>query len=703
MNLAQLLTERRDAIVERFVATRQGGGERSTAALVDEIPSFIDDLIRELRGQGTVDEDASIADAARAARRHGVQRFGQGTNLDTLVHEYGALRHCILMEGKEHGLAVEIDELDQLSKHINSAVASAVTAYTAERDAERDVQQRRIDLLAEAGRVLASSLDSQVTLTHLTNLVVPDLADWCAIHVTDCKGADMPRMPVAHVDPSKMALVRDVYSAEQWRSDGDGALTTTLTGLASDPPSTSKLEPGHRATLATLGARSWIIVPLCTHGRTFGALTIAFAESGRQHTAADVLLAEDLASRAAVAFEHAQLYELATQTRARVEAATRAKDEFVATIAQELRTPLNAILGWTRLIRNGGLAPERHAHAIEIIERNAEAQNQLVGDLLDVSKATSGTVRIDVAQLDVGEVVSLAIESVRASAETKRIVIDADLEADAILRGDAARLLQVFWNLLTNAVKFTPKGGRIDVVLSRVESDIQLIVTDTGIGVEPEFLVHMFDGFRQSDASARRAHGGLGVGLAIAKHLVTLHGGTLVGASDGPGRGAKFTLRLPVSPLVSSTLGVRRAPALKYAEALPRGLDGISVLVVDDEEDARELLQIVLEASGVVVQVVATAAAALKSLEVFHPDVIISDIGMAAEDGYSLIEKIRSSHSLQTRGTPAIALTAYTRPEDRYRALQAGFDLHAGKPADPSALVNMVATLAGRAAEHGNA
>ncbi|MDB5217028.1 MAG: Chemotaxis protein methyltransferase CheR [Myxococcaceae bacterium] len=693
MALDKLLTEKRDAIVRRFVADLQmqdvppSGTSRSN--VVDHIPFFLDEVIRELRGHEPVRDTADASDVSSTARRHGEQRWELGFDIDALVREYGILRHCILMEAREANIAMSIDDFDKLAKCLNVGIAEAVTAYSAHRNAEGERQHEELAFLAEAGRVLASSLDWQATLTRLVRVVIPRLADWCAIHLADGDLANEIR--IAHVDPSKTELVREIYATIAWPTGQTFGTLRTDASNASDPSNAPD----------ALGTTSSIIVPLRVQRATFGAILLAYSDSGRRHSPDDVLLAEDLASRAAVAIENAHLYELANRERARVEAATRAKDEFVAMLSHELRTPLNAILGWTRLVRHGALAPEKHPHAMEVIERNAEAQNQLVGDLLDVSKVISGTVRINPAQMDLRDVVEMAVEGMRPAADAKRVTIDTDLDHDStLLRGDADRLQQVAWNLLTNAVKFTPKGGRVQITLRRVESDLELVVEDTGIGIAPEFLPHMFDNFRQSDQSTTRSHGGLGVGLAIAKHLVILHGGTLEGSSDGLGHGSRFTVRLPISPVVSSTVGVKRAPAVRSDDrtAIPEGLSGLTVLVVDDETDARELLQILLESCGIVVRIAKSAQAALDELERCTPDVIISDIGMPHEDGYSLIEKIRASASEVTRRIPAIALTAYAMAEDRNRALLAGFNLHATKPADPGVLITMVADLAGRRA-----
>ncbi len=404
------------------------------------------------------------------------------------------------------------------------------------------------------------------------------------------------------------------------------------------------------------------------------------------------------ARAAAVAIDNARLYELSQKERSRVEAATRAKDEFVAMVAHELRTPLHAILGWLRLMRGGVLPETKREHALDVIERNAQAQSQLVDDLLDISRFVTGKIRINPAQLDLSNVVDMAIEGVRPAADAKRIQIDVDLDrGDGVMRGDGDRLQQVMWNLLANATKFTPKNGSVSVRLRRVESELEVTVADNGKGIEATFLPHVFESFRQSDTSLSRSHGGFGIGLSIAKHIVELHGGSIEARSPGLGRGSTFIVHLPVSPLLSTTLGISRGPATKpeSAIALPMGLEGIRVLVVDDEPDARELVSYVLEACGVEVRSAASAAAALNELGSYRPHVVISDIGMPNEDGYSLIRSIRTLASEETKNVPAIALTAFARNEDRTRALVEGFNLHMVKPVEPSALVKAVNDLAG--------
>ena len=384
-----------------------------------------------------------------------------------------------------------------------------------------------------------------------------------------------------------------------------------------------------------------------------------------------------------------------------MEAATRAKDEFVAMVSHELRSPLNAMLGWVRLLRGGVLGEEKRQHALEVIERNANAQNQLIADLLDVSRMLTGKLRINASQMDLANVVDMAIEAVRPASEAKRIQLHADLDrASAVMRGDGDRLQQVVLNLLANAIKFTAKGGRVTVRLQRLESDLELVVQDSGEGISQSFLPHVFDSFRQSDTSSSRRHGGLGIGLSIAKHIVELHGGTIEARSAGGGRGSTFLICLPISPLVSTTLGISRVTATKQQQvglSAPGDLDGTRVLVVDDEPDARELVAYVLAMCGAEVRLAGNADEAMAELDKDTPHVIISDVGMPEKDGYSFIRSVRTLADEIKRNIPAIALTAFARNEDRTRALVEGFNVHMAKPVEPAALVQAVIDLAGRA------
>jgi PAS domain S-box-containing protein len=361
--------------------------------------------------------------------------------------------------------------------------------------------------------------------------------------------------------------------------------------------------------------------------------------------------------------ERTRLLASEQTARADAERSNQAKDEFLAIVSHELRNPLSAMLGWTRLLRGGTLPPEKSARALETIERNAVNQSQLIEDLLDVSRIISGKLRLDVRLLSFVDVVRAAIDSARPALDAKQIRLKAVLDSEAhSLMGDAARLQQIVWNLLSNATKFTPKGGSIQVVLKRVESAVELTVADSGSGIAAAFLPHIFDRFRQADPSTTRTHGGLGVGLSITKNLVEMHGGTIIAESEGEGRGAAFVLRLPVAPLRESPPPDVRSPPRERAPAqwtCPPELAGLRILVVDDEPDARALVAEVLEQCGALVVRAGSAHAAIEAMDISRPDVILSDIGMPEEDGYALIRKIRNRPKERGGVTPAASLTAY--------------------------------------------
>jgi len=381
--------------------------------------------------------------------------------------------------------------------------------------------------------------------------------------------------------------------------------------------------------------------------------------------------------------------------------ATRMKDEFLATLSHELRTPLSAILGWTQvLLRGKASEPAAQKHAIEVIDRNARAQVQLIDDLLDLSRIMSGKVRLELRQLPLQGVVEAAVESARPSADAKNVRLKAILGAgNDIVSADSGRMQQVVWNLISNAIKFTPKGGQVQVVLQRVNSHIELTVGDTGIGISPDFLPFVFDRFSQSDSSTSRSYGGLGLGLAISKQLVELHGGTIRAASPGEGQGATFTVELPLPILHAGAGGSPREhptaeqPAAEPLE-LPR-LEGVHVFIVDDEPDARELLRRVLEDQGATVTSFAHADDVLAALRTTRPSLLVSDVGMPKTDGYQLIRAIRAQE-IRTERVPALALTAFARTEDRKRSLVAGYQAHLAKPFDVSELILVVADLVGR-------
>ena len=404
------------------------------------------------------------------------------------------------------------------------------------------------------------------------------------------------------------------------------------------------------------------------------------------------------------AIDNARLYEAAQKARSEAETANRLKDEFLATVSHELRTPLNAILGWTRLLRTGRLDDAKKEQAAEIVERNAVAQQQIVEDILDVSRIITGKLRLEVAPVELGPIVEAAVDSMRPSADAKGVRLKSIVDSGAnIVLGDPNRLQQIVWNLVSNAVKFTPRGGRIQVALQRVNSYAEITVSDTGKGISPDFLPHVFERFRQADSSSTRTYGGLGLGLSIVRHLTELNGGSVHAFSEGEDQGATFTVRLPMAIIHDKTPVRHSQPVFPHAaqentSALHNlSLEGIKVLAVDDEPDARELLQVVLSHYNANVKVVASTSDALKVIQEWQPNVIISDIGMPGEDGYALIRKLRGLPADRGGNVPAAALTAYARSEDRVRAIAAGYQTHLTKPVEPSELVAVVASLAGRA------
>lgn len=412
--------------------------------------------------------------------------------------------------------------------------------------------------------------------------------------------------------------------------------------------------------------------------------------------------------------ERSQLLQREQRARQEAENTNRIKDEFLSTLSHELRTPLTSILGWTHMLSSHTLEAEAAAQALQTIERNARAQVQLIEDLLDISRIITGKLRLEVRPLQASEVVMAAVDAVRPAAAAKNIRLQLLLDSHAgPLSGDSDRLQQVFWNLLTNAVKFTPKGGRVQVRLERVASHLEITIRDTGSGIAEDFLPHIFDRFRQADQTSTREHGGLGLGLSIVHHLVELHGGTVRAhnaaakpnaafeRSDDFERGAVFVVELPLMAVhPSAPVSERRHPTAEAlatdeaAFASPQQLNGLRVLIVDDENDTRELLRVILEGGGSQVQTAASTEEAMQILEHWRPDVMVSDIGMPNSDGYDLIGRVRAWEAQRGGRIPAVALTAYARVEDRVRALRAGFQVHVPKPIEPVELLAVVASLA---------
>lgn len=560
-------------------------------------------------------------------------------------------------------------------------------------------EKRRADLamrlLVEASKTLASSLGYAETLHHASSLALGELADWCAVWLLGDEGR-VELGAFAHRSTDDLARLSDLVASSPPSYDTVVAGRSELSGPI-DPARRDALatDPIQRAVLHALDLTSRIRAPLSTSDQPIGIIELGVAGGRRVHDARDLALAEELGRRAASAIENARLFELAQRERARVEDATRAKDEFIATISHELRTPLSAVLGWARMLRSGGLDAEKRERAIETIERNARAQSQLIEDLVDVSRVVSGRVRLQVVDVDLVALVTSALDTIRPTAELKGIHLSAGLDPRAGgVSVDPDRMLQVISNLLTNAVKFTPRGGHIEVELTASAGSSVLTISDSGQGIPPRELRHVFDRFWQADQGARGRQGGLGLGLSIVKHLVDLHGGTVEAFSEGLGRGARFTVTLPL------VHGIDRRRELEVWRAenidCPQELVDLRVLVVDDDDDARDLLETVLAHCRAIPVAVGSAADAYRAILERVPDLVVSDISMPVEDGYQLMRRVRALPPSRGGKVPALALTSHARVEDRTRALLAGFDAHVPKPVDPSELVASLRRLAGR-------
>jgi len=443
-------------------------------------------------------------------------------------------------------------------------------------------------------------------------------------------------------------------------------------------------------------------IDIISKGGQMAVAEMRVVESVWEGEAAYLASLRDITERKRAEQERADLIR-EQAARQQAEIASRAKDEFLATLSHELRTPLNAIFGWTRLLASHDLSDELCKQAIETIDRNARLQARLIDDMLDVSRIVSGKLRLDTQPVDLPGVIHAAIETLQSAADARNIRIEVGLAYGAgLVLGDAVRLQQIISNLLSNALKFTPRGGQVQIELQRINSRFEIIVSDTGPGIDEAFLPHVFDPFRQADSTTTRKYGGLGLGLAIVRHLVELHGGTVEAGNRTNVKGAVFTIALPVMAVRQSKDPLARQPSGHLADAsrpalvdrLP-ALNGLKVLVVDDDADARQLLCAILEQCGAEVIAHGSSAEALAALQQLKPDILVSDIGLPEEDGYALIEKVRSLEPESSGRIPAVALTAYARAEDRLRALSAGYNMHVPKPVEPAELAVVIASLTG--------
>jgi PAS domain S-box-containing protein len=561
---------------------------------------------------------------------------------------------------------------------------------------EQHVAQEGLAFLAKANEIFASSLDYRETLKNVTFLAVPRIADWCAVDMAADAGDQLrKRLAVAHGDPAKIALAEEFYRKFPPDPETDAIYRVMRTG-------TSELVPfvpdemlaqlarsdEHLQMMRGLGIMSFMIVPLRSRGEVVG--TITFVASDRRYAERDLAQAEELAYRASIAIENARLYS-AAQT------ANRAKDEFLATLSHELRTPMTAVLGWSRMLKLG-LSDAEAQVAIDAIEQSASAQAQLIEDVLDVSRIMSGKLTFDPRPIDLRTVAQAAITTVHPAAVAKGIeILTAIPPMLPPIPGDEGRLQQIIWNLLANAIKFTPRGGTVTLRLAHQGSVVRLVVSDTGEGIDRTFLPYVFEPFRQADNSTTRPHGGIGLGLAIVRSLVELHGGRIRVASEGKGHGATFTLELPVleaAPSIAAASFSERA-VLPAASATLPALTDVTVLVVDDQQFTRDVVAAILRRTGAVVQTASSVREALQIFRKLEPQLVVCDIAMPDEDGYVFLREVRARPDA-LRTTPILALTAFGRPEDRLLALDAGFDAYLKKPVDPAELAQSVQRLSAR-------
>ncbi|MYM24870.1 response regulator [Duganella sp. FT135W] len=565
-----------------------------------------------------------------------------------------------------------------------------------------------LELLNRTGAMLASQRDLRPLLQEVTDAATSiSGARFGAFfyHTTNSAGEAMVLHTLSTGAPAAFSQFGQPRATALFGPSLRGEGTIRSDDVLKDP------RYGHNAPYHGLPAghppvRSYLAVPVALrNGVVIGCLFFGHPQPGMFNERTERIIG-GIAAQAAVAIDNARLYEASQQAaeerkvlldrerqaRAEAERTSQLKDEFLATLSHELRTPLTAILGWAQVLRRGSRDQADLERALQTIERNARAQAQLIENLLDMSSIASGKVRLEMRPLAPAAIAAAAIESVRPAADAKQIRIDKDFQSTpGMIAGDANRLQQVLWNLLTNAIKFTPRGGSVTVAVQRDGEQIALSVRDSGIGIAPAFLDHVFERFRQADSTTTRQHGGLGLGLAIVKDLVEQHGGTISAASDGEGNGASFTLRLPAHNSPPLAQAVTAEPPAQPAAT--HDLSGVQVLVVDDEDDARELIKRILSDCNAEVLTAATASEALHLLQHKRPDLMVSDLGMPEVDGFGLLDRIRALGPSRGGDLPAIALTAFARSEDRIKALSSGFKAHIAKPVEPNELIAKVAAM----------
>jgi PAS domain S-box-containing protein len=627
--------------------------------------TFVSDGVEELTGYTAAEwyRDPRFWSRIIVERMEGEMR---GIAARAVHHGAPALHHYKLRRRDGRLIWIEVRSAHRI---INGTLVSRGVTMDI---TERKRAESRNAFLAEASGVLNASLDGEQTLSRLADLIVPELGDWCVIDIVET--GVVSRIAAAHRDADTAGLLRHV------ELDLVRRVLETGTPILLE----ERGEELAGSIDERLGCESLMVVPLSAAGRVFGAISIVSGDPARRYDENDLALAVEVGRRAGYTIDHARLYREA-------QAANRAKDEFLATLSHELRTPMTSALGWASMLRLTDLAPETFRLAVETIERSIRAQARLIDDIFDVSRIVTGKLQLEMGSVDLAAVIQSAVETIQPSITAKSLRLEIAYDAvRGTLAGDAARLQQVIWNLLSNAVKFTPEGGAIRIDLTSLEGSVRVSVRDTGQGIPSWLLPAVFERFRQGNSTSTRAHGGLGLGLAIVKSIVELHGGSVTAESAGDGQGSVFTLTLPLSPQQEEA-----AATASSADSAVVSLAGVNVLVVEDDDDTRVMLTKTLERHGASVVAVASAPAALDALRARTPHVVLSDIAMPGEDGCTLMMKIRDGAVESCRHVPAIALTAFARPDDRERILAAGFLDQLAKPVDAAVMLRTVRSLAG--------
>jgi PAS domain S-box-containing protein len=687
-------------IVERAGRLFEGAG---FAYLVDEESQSLD---------GRVWGRAEPESGAPFPATGGMVATCAGTRRGLLVNDYPAAAYAlpgVVRLGVRHAMAQPLVSRDRLlgvlvvARRVDVpfrpedlagfeglAVQAAVALDNAILFVEAGRQRREAEVLAELARSINTAQDVSTVLQR----VVDGAKELCRCDLTSVALREMESGSIVMrnrageyrgaqerfvVEPGRGAGGLVLESGRPFRGDN----------MAEDP----RITHASADFVQAEGLVATLVVPIMVEGRVEGLLYVHRRTPKPFNDRSETVLRQ-LAEYAAIAIHNMRMLAHEHQMRAEAESASRTKDEFLATLSHELRSPLQPLLNWAYLLRSPNLDPASAERALDAIERSTKTLGQLIEDLLDVSRIVTGKLRLQARPVRLPAVVRAAMEAVEPAALAKTVTLEARIEPELpAVMGDPDRLQQVLWNLLSNGIKFTPKGGRVTVTVAGRNSELMLTVADTGAGIKREFLPHVFERFRQAESSTNRAYGGLGLGLAIVRHLVELHGGSVAVQSEGEGQGATFSVRLPVAAAIRTA---ERAPAAVSTDGpVRRSLSGLRLLIVDDEADAREVMRFMLERGGAQVRTADSAGQALDAIREERPDLLISDIGMPVEDGYVLVRRLRAMEEGLGRRLPAIALTAYASEEDTRRALAAGFDAHLSKPVDPARLIDIAAGLAG--------